>query len=245
LKNYPLESKNMPRFTSQTIAVIFSANTEWSIARDYLKPVEVFPSPFGDWCRTTNGEQTFIYIQGGWGKISAAASTQYIIDHWQPDLIVNLGTCGGFEDSGLQKGDVILAEETLVYDIIEQMGAPQEATAFYTTPLDLTWLPHPLPLIVKRCRLISADRDILPADIPELKEKYQAIAADWESGAISWVSNRNHKPCLILRGVSDLVNTQNGEAYGNFDLFIESTRRILPALIKSLPLWLAGFDTQF
>ncbi|MCE1254548.1 MAG: 5'-methylthioadenosine/S-adenosylhomocysteine nucleosidase [Anaerolineae bacterium] len=234
----------MPHFIPKTVAVIFSASTEWRIAREYLNPTEVFPSPFGDWCRITNNEQTLIFIQGGWGKISAAASTQYIIDHWQPDLVVNLGTCGGFAGSGLIKDDIILATETLVYDIVEQMGAPQEATAFYTTPLDLSWLPQPLPMHVKMCRLVSADRDILPNDIPELKEKYQAIAADWESGAIAWVAKRNHKPCLILRGVSDLVNTQTGEAYGNFDLFIESCRRIIPLLIKNLPLWLVGFNTQ-
>lgn len=227
----------MPRTSQKTIAVIFSANAEWRIAREYINHEEFFTSPFGEWCRCDSGENSYIYIQGGWGKISAAASTQYAIDHWQPDLIANLGTCGAFEGSGFQQGDVILVDETLVYDIFEQMSSPQEAVKFYGTAMDLSWIKEPYPLPVKKSRLISADRDILPADIPLLKEKYQAVAADWESGAIAWVAARNHIPCLILRGVSDLVNTSGGEAYGNFDLFISNTRRIIPALIHSLPSW--------
>ncbi|RPI83169.1 MAG: hypothetical protein EHM41_16570 [Chloroflexi bacterium] len=45
------------------------------------------------------------------GKISAAASTQYIIDRWNPDLLINLGTCGGFEGC-IERGAVVLVEKT-------------------------------------------------------------------------------------------------------------------------------------
>ncbi len=79
------------------------------------------------------------YFHGGWGKISAAATTQYVIDHFQPDLLVNLGTCGGFEGR-IARGTIILVTKTIVYDIIEQMSEPEEAIAHYSTELDLSWL---------------------------------------------------------------------------------------------------------
>jgi adenosylhomocysteine nucleosidase len=71
-------------------------------------------------------------------------------------------------------------------------------------------------------------------------QKYGAIAADWESGAIAWVAKQNNVRCLILRGVTDLVNAGGGEAYGNISLFHENTKSIMKTLIDQLPIWLEG-----
>jgi adenosylhomocysteine nucleosidase len=101
-------------------------------------------------------------------------------------------------------------------------------------------LPDSLPGSFQRGLLISADRDIVPNDIPNLFQKYGAVAADWESGAISWVAKQNHIHCLILRGVTDLVSLEGGEAYGNIDLFHKNTRSIMKTLIDLLPNFLAG-----
>ncbi|MBU2610942.1 MAG: 5'-methylthioadenosine/S-adenosylhomocysteine nucleosidase, partial [Chloroflexi bacterium] len=184
------------------------------------------------------------YFHGGWGKISAAATTQYAIDHFHPDLLVNLGTCGGFEGR-IATGTVILVEKTIVYDILEQMSDPDEAVAYYATEIDLSWLDTSIQSSVfsgqssiLRGLLVSADRDILPADIPGLVEKYEAVAADWESGAIAWVAKRNGVRCLILRGVTDLVGAAGGEAYGNIELFHERTREVMKQLVEQLPEWI-------
>jgi len=86
--------------------------------------------------------------------------------------------------------------------------------------------------------LVSADRDIVAEDIPLLVNRFGAVAADWESGAIAWVANKNRVRCLILRGVSDVVGTGGGEAYGNFELFQQRTDQIMGRLVKQLPAWL-------
>jgi hypothetical protein len=51
----------------------------------------------------------------------------------------------------------------------------------------------------------SADRDLTARRLRELEHRYRPLAADWESGAIAWVANRNKVPLLSLRGVSDLA----------------------------------------
>jgi nucleoside phosphorylase len=128
--------------------------------------------------------------------------------------------------------------KTIIYDIFEQMSDPEDAIAHYSTDLDISWLPNPLPCMVQPGLLISADRDIVPEEIPFLTQKYGAVAADWESGSIAWVAKKNGVRCLILRGVTDLVNTQAGEAYGNISLFHEKTKSIMKTLIDLLPVWL-------
>jgi adenosylhomocysteine nucleosidase len=222
---------------NRPILVIISANTEWHYVKTHFNAPEVNSSPYGEWFIEAIENNRYIFFQGGWGKISAAASAQYAITTWAPEIVVNLGTCGGFADTSICKGDLILADSTLVYDIVEQMGDPEQAIQVYTTKMDLEWLHIPTGLPLKKTRLISADRDIIPSQVPELIQKYSAVAADWESGAIAWVCQKNQVHCLILRGVTDLVNNCEGEAYGQFDVFIEGTRQVMAPLLEHLPDW--------
>lgn len=226
------------------VLVVISANSEWKVVREIYPEVQISQTPFGETFEIRIGRERGVFLQGGWGKISAAASAQYAVDHWEPRAIVNIGTCGGFAGR-VSKGDLLLVERTLVYDIIEQMTDGAEAIEFYSTPLDLTWLPDPTPVMVRRVQLLSADRDIVVNEISGLVTKYDAIAADWESGAIAWVAARNEVRCLILRGVSDLVGTHRGEAYGNSPVFEAGARDVMRMLLDSLPLWLENLPRDF
>ena len=224
------------------VVVIISANIEWDAIGRIFPDADLQVSPYGEWFEThldiKGGQQSVIFFYGGWGKISAAASAQYAIDRWSPNLMVNLGTCGGFE-GGVEKDTIVLAERTVVYDIVEQMLDAEEAIRGYTTDIDLSWLNEPYPHPVLRTVLVSADRDLMVEDISALKSKYGAVAGDWESGAIAWVANQNKVRCLILRGVTDLVGSEGGEAYrGNVQIYVENTERIMNDLVLHLSKWI-------
>lgn len=225
------------------IVVLVSADAEWRAVRALVPEATAARSPFGEWflheVGTAAGRRQVLLFHGGWGKIAAAGSTQYAIERWRPRLLVNLGTCGGFRGA-IEKGEVLLVDKTVVYDIVEQI--PAEAIADYTTRIDLAWVGTGLPAGVRQGPLVSADRDILPADIPRLREAYAAAAGDWESGAIAWIAARNHVPVLILRGVSDLVGAEGSEAYGNLGAFEAGARQVMKRLLDGLPFWVERFD---
>ena len=216
--------------------ILISANAEWRVVKELYPNLEIQHSPYGEYADLTFNLRLVTLFHGGWGKISAAATAQYVVDHFQPELIVNLGTCGGFEGC-IERGTIMLVEKTIVYDIIEQMSDSDEAIEYYSTKLDLSFLPHILPSPVLRGLLVSADRDIVSSDIPNLIKKYNAVAADWESGAIAWVAQKNGIKCLILRGVTDLVSTEAGEAYGDYDLFSQRTKEVMRDLFEQFPKW--------
>jgi adenosylhomocysteine nucleosidase len=67
--------------------------------------------------------------------------------------------------------------------------------------------------------------------------KYGAVAGDWESGAIAFISKANYVPCLILRGVSDLVGNEGGEVYDNITLFAERAKGVMLNLLGYLEGW--------
>jgi len=221
--------------------VIISANSEWRAVKSFYSGVNIQLSPFGEYFDTTFDNKRVMLFHGGWGKISAAASAQYVIDQFQPDLLINLGTCGGFEGH-IEQGTIVLVEKTIIYDILEQMTDGSEENAFYTTELDISWLPQVLPFPVLRGLLISGDRDIVAEDIPELIQKYKAVAGDWESGAIAWVAKKNAVRTLILRGVSDLTSASGGEVYGDYELFEQRSKETMKKLFEQLPKWLAAID---
>lgn len=222
------------------VAVIVSANAEWSAIEPIFSGVALHSSPLGKWFLTPIGAQNVpvLFFHGGWGKIAAAAATQYVIHHAAPNLLVNLGTCGGIRGS-VAVGEVILVERTVVYDIHEQMGDGAEHLSHYATAVDLHWLNRPYPHKVVPSLMVSGDRDLMSADIPRLKRDFGATVADWESASIAWVAQRHSVRTLILRGVSDLVDETRGEAYdGNWAHFMQSTQTIMKRLVSQLPDWI-------
>lgn len=224
----------------QGTVVLISANAEWHAVMRLLAPGDVHSTALGQYFQAAAGSRQVLFFHGGWGKVSAAATTQFVIDQFHPALLINLGTCGGFAGH-IERGTIILVCRTIIYDIIEQMSDPEDAISHYSTDLDLAWVPDPPPHPVQRGLLVSADRDIVPAEIPMLVQKYGAVAADWESGAIAWVAKAQGVPVLILRAVTDLVNAQGGEAYGNIEIFQDNTRLVMEKMIAQLPDWLECF----
>jgi len=217
------------------IDVLISAVSEWMAVKEIFSPTEVRSSPFGEFFNLTLRSWDLILYHSGWGKIASAGMMQYVIDHDSPDLIVNLGTCGGFEGL-VNQGEVILVDKTTVYDIVGLMG-DLDLISHYASSLDLSWLPEPYPYPIRRGLMASADSDLPPEKISSLKEQ-GAIAGDWESAALAWVAQKNGARLLILRAVSDLVSEQQGEAYGNIQLFVERTKDLMRKLFEQLPDWL-------
>lgn len=221
--------------TGSTV-VIISANSEW---RAFLKIIgiekneesQVTPSPYGGRIKRNVNGKPVIFFHGGWGKTDAAGSAQYVIDKFQPARIVNIGTAGGFHGK-TEKGDVILANRVLMYDIHEQMGDSREAIDYYATELTPPELTGEAD--VKIAHIVSADADLAPEKIPFLASEYGACCADWESASIAHVAKKNNVPCIIMRGISDVVYPQGSETYGSPETFHRAAEDVMRRLLLLL-----------
>jgi adenosylhomocysteine nucleosidase len=235
------------------VVFLICADAEWQATLELIPGASLQSTPFGKWFNAllSPGTPVIPLLPGaeippaaipvacmhtGWGKIAAAGATQYAIERWKPHLLVNLGTCGGFEGS-IQRGEILLVDRTIVYDILEQMGDFDAHIDHYTSQIDYSWLSLPYPQEVRRTLLVSGDRDLLVGEIPWLKKHFGAIAGDWESGAIAFIARQNDTRLLILRGVTDLVGAEGGEAYGNLELFRQETYQVMERLLQSVYDW--------
>lgn len=226
------------------IVVLISANAEWKVVKSAFPNEKYESTPWGEsfqtQIETRKGKTPVIFFHEGWGKTAAAGATQFAIDKWNPEFLVNIGTCGGFEGR-INRYEVLLVNKTIVYDIKEAMGDSKQAIDDYSTDIDLSWLKVDPKDSVKIDLLVSADRDLVPEEISMLEENYRAIAGDWESASIAYTCKRNSKKILILRGVTDLVSSTKGEAYGNEHVFQNGTDIVMRKLIRQLPNWLDKF----
>src|SRR5438105_7197020 len=120
-----------------TFAVLISANGEWRAVKALFPTAVLSRSPFGEYLFANVDEEPVLFFEGGWGKVAAAASTQYVIDHFHPRQLINLGTCGGIEGR-VRRFDIVAAEKVVIYDIHEAMGDdPRHGVSHYTTEIDL------------------------------------------------------------------------------------------------------------
>jgi len=223
--------------------ILVSANSEWKSVLDCLHPERIGSTPFGSAFPAQAGRHQMLFAHGGWGKTASAAACQHLIDLYHPQLIVNLGTCGGLEGYA-NVGEILLVEETAMYDIVEGMSDYAAAIEHYRTLADLSWLPAALPRGIRKARLVSADQDIQTQNVDLIANVFQAPAADWESAAIAWTAAKNTPPWLVRRGVSDLVRKEKAEAYHNVELWRERTNQIMADLLAVLPWFLDCFSAQ-
>lgn len=225
------------------IAVVISANAEWKPVKEALEAVgpvgpvgsvRIERSPYGEFFTHSIAGEPVLFVHGGWGKIDAAASAEYVIGRWRPQLLINLGTCGGIEGR-MQRLERLIVNRTVVYDIHEAIGDSAEAIADYSTDIDLGWLGDQFPLRHRRAAMYSADRDLIASAIADLTRRFpDVIAADWESASIARVAARRQTRVLILRAASDLVSDTHGEAAGNLPLFHGNAATTMRLLLDDL-----------
>jgi len=221
------------------VVVVVSANAEWEAIKPLFSQAEIQQYLYGESFQAAIRGTVVRFFHTGWGKTASAAALQHILDIHKPDLVINLGTCGGFKGV-VERGDVILIERTFIYDIVEMMDTA-DVTDYYVSVLDLSWLAEPYPYPVRRGLVASADSDLLPNKIPLLRSK-GVIAADWESASLAWVAHKNNARLLILRAVSDIVSEEGGEVYDQIEVFNERAKEIMKQLVIQLPGWLEAIS---
>src|SRR5437867_2374445 len=93
-------------------AVLVSANAEWKAVRPLFADAQIECSPYGEYFFEQVDNEMVLFFHGGWGKVAAAASTQYVIDRFRPRQLVNIGSCGGVEGR-VRRFDIILPDKVV------------------------------------------------------------------------------------------------------------------------------------
>jgi len=170
------------------------------------------------------------------GTQAASISTQAAIKRFDPDIVINLGTAGGFKDQGAAIGDVYIISKAYYHDRrILLPGFDQYGIGGY--PCET--VPHLKPhLKLKKGILTTGNSlDIQPSDLAIIK-RTKASVKDMEGAAVVWVSSLYHKPVIVLKSITDYVDypEKNHEDFiRNLDLASRNLKTQFLKLIE-LPL---------
>ena len=177
-------------------------------------------------------EWTFHLIETGIGKVHAALATQRAIEHYQPQLLVNVGVSGGLY-AGAQVGDLCLSTAYRYHDVWcgegnergQVQGMPAQFSADAAT---IAAVAKQLSIPLHEGLLLCGDTFIPDAEhLRAFAQQYpDLVAVDMESAAIAQTAYLYQTSLVSLRIVSDtpLTRQDHGKQYADFwqqrDLFL-------------------------
>ncbi len=164
------------------LAVQICAECEWCCTKSLrgIARRDIEAHPFGEYFEGPLGKHEAVFFASGATKTRAAAACQRIIDTWNPDAVINLGTCGGVAED-IVTGDLVLATRTFQYDVRQKFGKPSKRfLRGLTVDLDVSWFrPVGYARRIRKGLIASGDQD-LDCEQREFLRRQGALAADWD-----------------------------------------------------------------
>ena len=181
---------------------------------------------------TINGK-FIILAQSGVGKVNAALNTQYIIDTYKPNIIINTGVAGGISED-LDIGDVVIGTYLVQHDFdVTVLGyakgymctgvekdkptkyyCDKELVKSFQSCLEQNMSKQKIHLGI----IASGDKFISGKEIKkEINEYFGAIAVEMEGCAIAQVATKNKIPFVVTRAISDLADGKTAEYQNEFE----------------------------
>lgn len=168
-----------------------------------------------------------VFARCGVGKVNAGRVTQIIIDNFNPDYILNLGTAGAINEN-LNIGDVIIGKKVVQhdFDITEfnhEKGFIPNVGVFIHSAEELLSRAEKVIALVNRNESkfalnlgIVASGDIFCSQNDMKKKiysKFNADIVDMECAAIAQVSKLCDVPFITIRCISDIPNGVNNKTF--------------------------------
>ena len=235
---------------TRTIAIIGAMDEEVALIAAALADVEHDTGASLDVSRgtvVTNAGETLRVAAtvGGMGLVNAAATTQRLIDRYEPEAVIFSGIAGNL-NKDLHVNDVVLGG-TLRYSDADMRlvgqwapGTPDEPVAeFHSDPrllavadaaLTDAGIRH-ITGVIASCDKFIDD----PEKIAAVVAATGADATEMEGAAVLHVAARNGVPGLVIRALSDNADTDY-EEFKAFDIseYADTAARLAVDIVRRL-----------
>lgn len=177
---------------------------------------------------------------GGVGKVNAAMATQLFIDLYHPDLIVNIGVAGCFENVPI--GTLVLADRFMQHDVdTSGVGDPVglvstvNRTDFPTDDLDRAMAAMDKTGYAYLVGSVATGEWFAQAGqrAQWIAETFHPLLIEMEGGAAAQVCYRNGVPFMALKSVSDCV-MEHHDSYFSFPEAMKRLNKVAMAFVDKL-----------
>ncbi len=210
------------------IGVVIAAKVEWNTLLEIynIDDSHLEKYPYGEFYRTTFKNKDIVFFRCGIRKVNASAATQYMIDRFDLDKIIVLGTCVAANDS-YDYLDILIPERVIDYDgVIRELEGDFPEELYIDIPKPNISLPY-----VEGILGTSDKALVLWKDLTYLISN-GIDASDMETYAICKVAIKNNIDYNVIKGISDRPVKDSDDFDEQVDVYEENTPIVMKKIIE-------------
>lgn len=185
-----------------------------------------------------------VFILSGIGKVNAAMHTQYILDKFEIDCIINVGVAGSLSKN-CSFGDVVIATDLVQYDMnVTSFGLPLGQVPrmeVFSFPCSKSLLDSAKLICTQVSynmhfgRIVSGDQFVDSKSMTDhLVKEFNPLACEMEGASIAHVCYVNRVDFIVIRSLSDMAGQDNSIATHSFNELKEMAANRSANVIKNL-----------
>lgn len=168
-----------------------------------------------------------VLVKSGIGKVNAALATTLLLNEFQPDVVLNTGSAGGFGE-GLTVGTVVISDDVLHHDVDATVfgydlgQVPQMPARYASDERLIDVAKEAVDAIGKHPYAVGliASGDVFMSD-PErvalVRSQFpEMIASEMEAAAVAQVCHQFDVPFVVIRALSDIAGVQSNISFDEF-----------------------------
>lgn len=218
---------------------------EVELLRDALQNTKTETIANSEYTTGTYEGKEVVLLKSGIGKVNAAMSTTILLEKFNPKVVINTGSAGGF-DAALKVGDIVISDEVRHHDVDVtafgyEIGQMAGMPAAYKSDENLMEVAkqavkevgehnYSVGLICSGDVFMSNPERVeaVRKDFPTMK------AVEMEAAAVAQVCHQFNTPFVVIRALSDIAGQESSMS---FDEFLpvaakHSTEIVLNAITK-------------
>ncbi|NLS12279.1 5'-methylthioadenosine/S-adenosylhomocysteine nucleosidase [Vibrio sp. SM6] len=168
-----------------------------------------------------------VLLQSGIGKVAAAIGTTILLSEYQPDVVINTGSAGGF-DATLNVGDVVISTEVrhhdadvtaFGYEIGQMAGQP---AAFKADDKLMALAEQALTQMdgmhAVRGLICTGDEFVCKPERQAIIRAHfpSVIAVEMEASAVAQTCHQFQIPFVVVRAISDVADKESPMSFDEF-----------------------------
>lgn len=187
------------------IGISLAESNEWEATLKFFdkKHEECLNSPYGEYFLIRYNEKDLIVYRSNVRKVASSACAQYMIDKFNLEKIIVIGTCAGV-DRNFNQHDIIIPNKAVQYDCTVRETEPLIKERF-NVDIDLSSLNFEYNTGL----LGTADKPLVMWNDYLLVKDNNITIVDTESAGVAYVCKMNNIKVLIVKGISDFPTNEN------------------------------------
>lgn len=227
------------------IAVIGAMEQEVELLRDALQNTKTETIANSEYTTGTYEGKEVILLKSGIGKVNAAMSTTILLEKYQPDVVINTGSAGGF-DAALKVGDIVISDEVRHHDVDVtvfgyEIGQMAGMPAAYKSDAKLMEIAKQAVIEVGEHSYgvgLICSGDVFMSDpvrVEAVRQDFPTMkAVEMEAAAVAQVCHQFKTPFVVIRALSDIAGQESNVSFDEFLPIAakHSTEIVLNAITK-------------